>query len=107
MTDSLKLWAINIGLKHLGPSLIRAAVAWAIAMLAAHQGMLEMFGVIYDKTAGTVTLHIDTLQTWMLGGGLGLITAFLRAGQHHTMATLTGAPQTGATDVVPQGESKP
>ena len=94
--DSFKLWLVNVGLKQMGPSLIRAAVAWAIALVAAHQGMLTTFGVVYDATAHTLTLHIDTLQGWLLGGGLGLVTAFLTAAQHHTTATITGAPQDGS-----------
>jgi hypothetical protein len=103
--DAFKLWLVNVGLKKMGPSLIRAAVAWAVAVVAAHQGMLTTFGVIYDASAHTLTLHIDTLQGWMLGGGLGLITAFLTAAQHHTTAVVTGASQQRATDA-PQGESK-
>ena len=107
--DAFKLWLVNVGIKQMGPSLIRAAVAWAVAIVAAHQGMLTTFGVIYDASAHTLTLHIDTLQGWMLGGGLGLITAFLTAAQHHTTAVVTGAPQDGshqrATDA-PQGETK-
>lgn len=93
--DSIKLWFINIGLKQMGPSLIRAAVAFVVATVAAHTGALAHFGVIYDKASNTLTLHINALQDWMLGGGLGLIAAFLTAAQHHTMATITGAPQDG------------
>lgn len=95
--DSLKLWFLNVALKQMGPSLIRAAIAWVIAMIMAHAGVLAIFGVVYDAATKTITLHLDTLQTWLLGGGLGILTAFLRAGQHHSMAALTGAPQTGET----------
>lgn len=96
MLDSIKLWLMNVGLKQMGPSLVRAALAWVVAMLAAHAGMLETFGLIYDKASQTVTLHLDTLQTWLIGGGLGLVTAFLTAAQHHTAAAVTGKPQDGS-----------
>lgn len=105
--EAIKLWAINVGLKKMGPSLIRAALAWVIAMVAAHAGMLSTFGIIYDKAAQTITLHLDTLQTWLLGGGLGLLTAALTAAQHHTEATVKGQPQTGdhkRADDLPKGE---
>lgn len=93
--DSIKLWLINVGLKKMGPSLIRAALAFFVGIMAAHAGILATLGVVYDATAKTVTLHIDTLQTWLLGGGLGLITAALTAAQHHTTAAITGQPQDG------------
>lgn len=107
--DSVKLWLTNVALKKMGPSLIRAAVAWVVAMVAAHAGMLATFGVIYDQAAHTVTLHIDTLQAWLLGGGLGLVTAFLAAAQHHATATVTGQPQDGEHQRAgdpPKGDTK-
>ena len=94
--DSIKLWLINVGLKQMGPSLIRAALAFVIGIVAAHQGLLSTFGVVYDASGKTLTLHIDTLQTWLLGGGLGLVTAALTAAQHHTQAAITGQPQDGS-----------
>lgn len=105
--DSIKLWMMNVGVKQMGPSLIRAGVAFGVGITAAHAGMLAQFGVVYDKAANTITLHIGTLQTWLLGGGLGLVTAFLTAAQHHTTAAITGQPQDGehqrSTDAIPQG----
>ena len=97
---AIKLWIVNIGLKQMGPSLVRATIGLLVGFLMAHQGMLEKFGVVYDHAANTLTLHIGVLQEWALGAGLGLVTAFLTAAQHHTTAAITGAPQ------IPQGESK-
>lgn len=93
--DAFKAWLIQVGIKKMGPSLIRAALAWVVALIAAHSGMLETFGVVYDKVAHTVTLHIDTLESWLLGGGLGMITAAFAAAQHHTVASVKGEPQSG------------
>ena len=93
--QSLKMWLINIGLKKMGPSLIRAALAWVLALVAANPGMLETFGIVYDKVAHTITLHVNTLEAWLLGAGLGTITALLAAAQHHTTATIAGKPQDG------------
>lgn len=82
--QALKIWLVQVGIKKLGPSLIRAALAWIVALFAAHAGMLATFGIVYDKVANTLTLHIGTLESWLLGVGLGLITASLAAAQHHT-----------------------
>lgn len=94
--DTIKLWLINVGVKQMGPSLIRAAVAWMVALVVAHQGALTGFGVVYDSSANTLTLHIGVLQEWLLGGGIGLVAAFLTAAQHHTIAAVTGTPQDGS-----------
>lgn len=94
--DSIKLWLVNVGVKQMGPSLIRAGIALLMGFLAAHQGLLTHFGVIWDASSKTLTLRVDTLQEWLLGGGLGLLTAFMTAAQHHTTAALTGQPQDGS-----------
>lgn len=93
--EKLKTYCVEVVLRKLGPSAIRAAIAGFIALLAAHQNMLTQFGIVYDDALKTVTLHLDSLTTWLSVGGLGLITAFLRAGQHHAEATITGKPQSG------------
>lgn len=93
--EKLKIWAIEVGVKKLGPSAIRAAVAGLVGLLVAHANLLEQFGIVYDSTLKTVTLHLDSLTTWLTVTGLGLITATLRAAQHHGEAVIKGAPQSG------------
>lgn len=93
--DSLKVWLIEVGLKKMGPSLIRAAIAGGLGLIAAHANVLANFGIVYDKVAGTITLHLDTLDVWLMTVGLGTITALLTAAQHHTVAAVTGTPQSG------------
>lgn len=88
---NLKAWLIEVGIKHMGPSLIRASIAWVVALMAANAGLLATFGIVYDKVANTVTLHVGTLETWLLGIGLGLITASLRAAQYHTGSAIVKA----------------
>lgn len=101
MLDSLKMWLIQVGIKKMGPSLIRAALAWVVALIAAHEGLLAAFGIVYDKVAHTLTLHVDTLESWLLGVGLGLITASLAAAGHHAGETVKKAvtpPQEAPSD---------
>jgi len=93
--DNLKIWLIEVALKKLGPSIIKTGLATLLGLLAAHQGMLSSLGITYDKTAGLITLNLGMLQTWLLAGGMGLVTALLTVVQHHTEAAVTGAPQTG------------
>lgn len=94
--DSFKTWLLEVGLKKMGPSLLKTGLAALVGLLAAHQGMLTSLGIVYDATAQTVTLHLDALQTWLLAGGMGLITALMTASQHHVEAAVTGQPQDGS-----------
>lgn len=94
--DSIKSWVINVAIRKMGPSAIRAALAAFVAILVAHAGLLEKFGVVYDQATNTLMLHLSALQEWADVSGLGLIAAAFMAAQHHTVAAVTGAPQTGA-----------
>jgi len=94
--DGLKAWALNVGIKKLAPSLIRAALAWIVTLVAAHQGILSDLGITHDSIANTITLNLNQLQVWLGGAGvLGIIAAFSRGVQHHTEAAITKQPQDG------------
>lgn len=95
MIDNLKTWLVEVGIKKMGPSLIKGAMGAGLAYLAAKQGLLAQFGVVYDAAAQTLTLHLDTLQGWILASGTGLIMASLTAAQHTTTAVITGKPLSG------------
>lgn len=105
--DSLKQWAIQVGLKKFGPSLIRAALAGLTGILLAHSGMLDKYGISYDKATDTIIWHLSALKEWIDLTGLGLIAGLFTVAQHHTVATVTGAPQDGShqrADDQPKGE---
>lgn len=94
--DSIKTWLVNVAIKQLLPSFVRAAIAWIVAMLIAHSGVLSAIGVFYDQTTHIISIHLDKVQGWMLGAGIGLITAGFAALQHHAGAVITGKPQDGS-----------
>lgn len=93
--ESIKIWLVQVGIKKLGPSAIRAAIAGLVALLVAHANMLKDFGIVYDDALKTVTLHLNELSVWLSVTGLGLVTAFLRAGQHQVEAIVKGTPKSG------------
>ncbi len=93
LTESLKTWAVEVLAKKMLPSLLKGALVFVLAYLAAHAGILAKIGV--SVVGNTIVLNLDTLQA--TGGALlmGLLTALLTAAQHHTVAAVTGAPQSG------------
>lgn len=93
--DSLKEWIIEVGVKKMGPSLVKGAIAALVGIIAAHQGLLDAIGVSYDAPGRTIDINLDKLTIWLVAGGTGLITAIFTALQHHTMAAVKGEPQSG------------
>jgi len=79
----------------MGPSLIRGALAAVVGLVAAHHGVLAGLGLTYDPTNNRLGLDLDAFGTYLLPLGAGLITACFAGLQHHTVAAVTGAPQSG------------
>ena len=99
--NDFKTWVVQVGVKKLGPSFLRAAIASIGLFMAAHAGLLSALGVVYDSVSHTITLNLDTLSTWVIAAVPGLITALLALIQHHTVAAVNGTPQSGAH--IPEG----
>lgn len=93
--NSIKIWLLNVGLRQMGPSAIRAAIAALVGLLVAHSGMLEKLGIVYIAASEDIVIHLTTLKAWLGVTGIGLITALLTAAQHHTVAAVKGEPQSG------------
>ena len=92
---NLKSWLFQVGAKKMLPSAIRAAIAALVGLMAAHSGMLAQLGIVYDKVTNDVTIHLTQLSAWLGVTGIGLITAFFTAAQHHVESTVKGEPQCG------------
>lgn len=60
--DKLKGWLINVAIKKFGPSAIRGAILGLGGWLAAKEGLLSTFGIIYDKATHILTINLDTLS---------------------------------------------
>src|SRR4051812_42839098 len=100
--ENIKAWLIQVGIKKMGPSAIRAALAAFIGIVMAHAGMLEKFGIVYDQASNTLMLHLTALQQWADVTGLGLLAAAFMAAQHHAGAAVTGAPHIEVPEAAPQ-----
>lgn len=117
--DKIKTWIVEVVMKNVGPKVMSSLISMGLVFLAAHQDLMEQMGITYYPdfngawhgampTGQLITVELATLKVWgaaMLGVGVVTIIALL---QHHTVATITGAPQSGdmrKTDVpVMQGQ---
>lgn len=104
--DKLKTYLVEVVMKNVGPKVISSLISMGLVFLAAHQDLMEKIGITYypnfdGKWSGAmptgqlITVEIATLQIWgaaALGAGVITLVAFF---QHHTVATVTGSPQSG------------
>jgi xanthine/uracil/vitamin C permease (AzgA family) len=81
--EMIKEWLIKVGIKKMGPSAIRAAIAALVGIMAAHAGLLSELGIVSDKALNTITIDLNKLTAWFSVTGIGIITAALAAAQHH------------------------
>lgn len=93
--DSLKEWIIEVAIKKMGPSLVKGAIAALVGILMAHQGLLDALGISYDKPGNTIDINLTTFSVWAVTMLTGGATALFTALQHHTVAAVTGQPQSG------------
>lgn len=104
--ESLKTYLIEVGLKRLGPSFVKGAIAALVGFLAAHQGILETWGVTLgnwplawpagqEPSGRVILIELDTLSATAMIVFTGLAMTFLTAMQHHTTAAIKGKPQSG------------
>lgn len=93
--DSIKTWLVQIGIKQLGPSAIRAAILGIASWLIARQGFLTSYGIVSDAAARTTTIHWDAVSSALIVGLPAIIAMGIKLTQHTTTAAVTGAPQSG------------
>ena len=55
MMDQVKTWFMEIGLRQLMPSAIRAAVLGVASWLIAREGMLSAYGIVSDAGTGIIS----------------------------------------------------
>lgn len=107
MLENLKWYLVNLGMKKYVPMGIMAAIASFGALMAAHAGMLEQWGITYGNwpiSFGTapsgpcIVIEMDTLSKAAITGIASLITMAFAAVQHHTTGTPTVPGGQRATD---------
>lgn len=104
--EKIKTYFVEVGMKYVGPRVTAALMSAIIAFIVAHQEFMEKMGITYyaafdgifhgtPPTGQILIVEFDTLGKW---GAAMLIVGFTAAWsllQHHTTATVTGAPQSG------------
>lgn len=104
--EKMKTYFVEVVLKNVAPKVTNAVIAAGITFLVAHQEFMQQMGITYygnfagvwngaAPTGRLLVIEIDTLGIW---GGAALVmaaTALWAFFQHHTVATVTGAPQSG------------
>lgn len=110
--DALKTWLIEVALKKIGPTATAAGISALFGLLAAHQGLLEAWGITFGTwplqwAAGSVPsghvilIELDTISTGLLALLAAGAASIFAASQHHVVAAVTGAPQSGDVRTTP------
>lgn len=105
--DQVKTWFMEIGLRQLMPSAIRAAVLGVASWLIAREGMLSAYGIVSDAAARTTTIHWDAVSSALIVGLPAIIAMVIKLTQHTTTAAITGAPQSGDPALQTRRDSDP
>jgi hypothetical protein len=115
MMDKLKTYFVEVVLKNVTPKVTAALMSAIITFLVAHQEFMEQMGITYypdfngtwhgvSPTGQLLIVEFDTLGKW----GAAMLVVSFSAGwaflQHHTVATVTGAPQSGDKRVSPDNQ---
>lgn len=95
--DKLKGWLINVAIKKFGPSAVRGAILGLGGWLAAKEGLLSAFGIVYDKTSHILTINLDSLSMLAVAGLPALGAGVIKVLNHH--ADVVAAPLVAKTPI--------
>lgn len=93
MIEKLKTYVLTVALNKYLPMAGMAAIAALGTFLAAHQGMLEPWGITYGTwplswattpTGPCIVIELDTLSAKAFAGVAALVVAIIAGIQHHT-----------------------
>ena len=109
--DALKTWLVEVALKKVGPTATAAGISALFGLLAAHQGLLETWGITFgtwplqwatQPSGHVIVIELDTISTGLIALLVAGASAFFAASQHHVVAAVTGAPQSGNVRIEPE-----
>src|SRR5579871_566522 len=97
--NRLTLYLVNVGLKRVGPVATGALVASLLALMAAHQGLLESWGITYgtwplawpagqNPTGPVILIELDTVSSAALALLSSLVAAAVTMVGHQVTQTL-------------------
>ena len=106
MLDTIKTYLVEVASKNVAPKVITAVMSYGITFLIAHQEFMEQMGITYypnfdgtwhgvAPTGQLLVIEFDTLGKWGAVALIAGVTAAWSFFQHHAVATVTGAPQSG------------
>lgn len=107
LVQKAKLYALDVGVKHLGPAAFASLVSTAFALLAAHQGLLESWGITWgtwplswpagqDPSGQVILIELDTLGKMGLAAVLTAVGSLSTLAAHHGNQAINTALGTGA-----------
>ena len=82
--DKLKEWLLEVAVKKMGPSAVRAGILGLLGWVLAKQDALQAFGIVADKAAQTITIHLDQLNLAVVAGLPAILGAVIKLLNHHT-----------------------
>jgi len=100
MLDKIKDYIFNVALKRYVPIATMAGIGALGTLLAAHQGLLESWGVNYiadwssawlnahQITGPVLLIELDTTSTAVIALVIGLATFASRAVEHHVVTPI-------------------
>lgn len=88
--ESLKNWLIEVVVKKMGPSAIRGAILGLAGFLAAKEGALGAFGIVYDTSAHIITISLDKLNLALVALLPAAGAAVIKLLNHQAVAVLPG-----------------
>lgn len=110
--EKVKIYAVEVILKKMGPAAIASAISAFLALLAANQGLLESWGITFgiwpfhwppgaEPSGQVILIELDTISKVGLTVVSSLLVALVAGANHHTVAAVKRKPQDGgqrATD---------
>lgn len=109
MFDKLKIYLVEVIVPKYIPMAVLGAFSWLGAYLVAHAGTFEPYGVTYgiwplqmDASGPVILIELDTLKVKLIPILGALFTVLIAAIKHHSMAAVSGTPQSGDLRIAPE-----
>lgn len=104
--DKLKTYIAEVVARKVVPAAIASALAALGTYLVAHAAILEQYGITYGiwpfswvsgqvPSGPCILIELDTFKIKFAVAAVSLVGVAMTFLTHHTVATVTGAPQSG------------
>ena len=102
MMEKLKEWVIEVAVKKLAGSAIRAAALGILGWLMVRNDLLVTWGIVSDAAAHTTTIYWDKLSGALIVGLPALIAIVIKLFQHTATSVVKGQSEgtSGASKIM-------